>query len=575
MKLDILLASGRSKKHELSDDIEMRIRELEASREPIHQALCTAYHDIYQIAIDFGESPRRAEVVTTALKWTFCTFRTFRLSEIAYICALRSDGTFQHEINENYILEVCSNLLIRTISGEVRPAHFSVREYFEQQLPEEYAVPNQHVRVAVMCLRYSLSNHLNSVGSLPRDTIVGFPESLSKYMTEHWSRHCRESSDDGAITALLDEKHAKETARSNSVLGDDSLHSAIYSNNHAAVHFLLAKKIDITIVDLMGNSALHEAVRLNRVDILHTLLNFKVDLQSRNNNGNTAMHVACFWGNSEALTILLSSGAERNLPNIDGLYPIHIATLQGHENIVKALVASGIDLSAGDDNFDTALHYSVATSQEPMVAILLRNSPNINHRNEHGETALHYAALTGDVDIGRMLCEAGVDLLISDIVGLTPLEVAENLTHTAFENMLASFRPSSPHAEYNYRGQLSRPLTQLCSFCDFDNWMQSAYTGTNTKHWSSYEELLISIRSGCVFCSVIRDGLTRDFPENIIESVKDTELSVRLRLARHQIYQEGRKDLIEITIGNMGSTKLEISLQSSKHTQTPATGVTK
>jgi ankyrin repeat protein len=187
------------------------------------------------------------------------------------------------------------------------------------------------------------------------------------------------------------------------------------------------------------------------------LLDFKAP------NGSSAMLLAAYYGHPEVAEVFKRHGAkpdvfeasalgdleavrtlvgrDRGLVNAfaaDGFYPLGLAAFFGHRAIVEFLLKNGADvnLSARNAQKVTALHGAVARRDVEIVKMLLEAGADPNARQERGFAPLHDAAANGSVALVELLLKHGAlaDSKADD--GKTPADMAGERGHKEVVEML-------------------------------------------------------------------------------------------------------------------------------------------
>ena len=127
------------------------------------------------------------------------------------------------------------------------------------------------------------------------------------------------------------------------------------------------------------------------------------DINTRDSNGKTLLHHACEYGLTEGVSILLANNAQVDVCDKKGDTPIHCACQNDH------------------------IHYDICK-------ILIQWNPSSTQggsglralaaKDKRSRTILHYTCIFGDVDVADTLLKAGVDSLIQDIHGNSPMHYA-------------------------------------------------------------------------------------------------------------------------------------------------------
>lgn len=76
------------------------------------------------------------------------------------------------------------------------------------------------------------------------------------------------------------------------------------------------------------------------------------------------------------------------------------------------------------DDIAYPLHYAVGAKVVDNVRLLLQNQAQVNAADRFGNTALHLAVQYKQLDICRLLVEAGADASIQNEDRLTPVDIA-------------------------------------------------------------------------------------------------------------------------------------------------------
>ena len=175
---------------------------------------------------------------------------------------------------------------------------------------------------------------------------------------------------------------------------------------------------------------------------------------SRSEHRRTPLHHAAAKNQAEVVRLLLAFGADPNATDLTGATPLVTAAQENADGGVAALLIDAgarIDFIAafslkrydlaeamlrenpariGSDGEDTiALHVAVSKRNADAVRWLIDHKVDVNAKRvmwDCNHTALHMTAADGNVEIARMLLDAGADPQIhDDKYDNTPLGWAE------------------------------------------------------------------------------------------------------------------------------------------------------
>ena len=172
----------------------------------------------------------------------------------------------------------------------------------------------------------------------------------------------------------------------------------------------------------LGETPLHRAAA-NGYDhaVLAMLVNAGADLNAQRPDGATPFTLAVRHGNSAAATWLAVQGADRSrLTPTDRLLS---ACLTVNESEARALLSVHPGLIANLSNDDAGcLLDAFANHEEAAVRLMVSLGWPLTPESEWGGTALHWAAWQGQVDLARVLIEAGAPVNVRDSrYGSSPL----------------------------------------------------------------------------------------------------------------------------------------------------------
>ncbi|KAM9358027.1 CARD- and ANK-domain containing inflammasome adapter protein [Symphorus nematophorus] len=248
----------------------------------------------------------------------------------------------------------------------------------------------------------------------------------------HLAAHCNRPE---LVDVLL-----RAGAQVNAVTSDGltPLHIASQQGHLRPVIQLLQGKADPGLKDRLGRTALHWAASYQgESSIVDLLLSANANPNATDNEKKTALHLAALGGRVDAVTSLLSRKAKGVAKDMDGSTPLHYAAAGGHASTVSALLQSLNNKGIDERNTwrKTPLHAAAERGRDSVAVLLLEAGAKINSTDHSKDTPLHFAVRGGHQDVVRTLVNWGqdghmtrrkkVNLLVTNNVGKTPLQVAE------------------------------------------------------------------------------------------------------------------------------------------------------
>jgi ankyrin len=249
--------------------------------------------------------------------------------------------------------------------------------------------------------------------------------------------------------------------------GDTRLADAMMRADREVVRALLRQGADVNALQPDGTSALHWAARKDDVESAQLLLRAGAKVDASTRYGVVPLHLAAVNGSAAMIDALLRAGADPNAANPGGETPLMTAARTGTLDAVTLLLDTGAAVDAREDvRGQTALMWAVLENHPAVVRVLLARGAEIDAQTKvdvpdgtsgapegtsgdigaHGPgiyrsravpspagamTPLLYAARDGNVEMARLLVDAGADINRTSANGTGPLVAAITNNHIA------------------------------------------------------------------------------------------------------------------------------------------------
>ena len=258
---------------------------------------------------------------------------------------------------------------------------------------------------------------------------------------------------------------------------------AVKARDAEVVGDLLARQADVNFVQADGSTVLLWAAYHDDLELVEQLLEAGAAAGAANDYGVTPLALACANARPAVVDVLLAAGADANAAVSTGETVLMACARAGSAAAVGVLVARGANVNAreGLEN-QTALMWAVAQGHPAVVAALLEAGATVDARSRasrhvisrrlqselrYGElgrsygtdaeetqvggfTPLLFAARHGNVDVARLLLDAGADVNDAAPDGASVLLVATLSGHRALARFFLDrgANPNSATAGY-------------------------------------------------------------------------------------------------------------------------------
>lgn len=411
LQLALFFSSKSRLRH--SKDVETKLRTLD--RKTGLPELNLVYREIYDMNTDAGSESRA--VAVRAFRWILAAYTPLELAELSYAAAIRDDGVLDHEVNNDFVLDVCSNFVTIDASNHAQFAHTSVRDFLEDLKIEDsrvYSERMNHSQAAKTCLVYLTSSMFLSAAENELGT--GFPA----YVRSFWANHCHTCEEtrekDNVLRKLLVDFLSLEEVHPGFLRWHNCVAPHVTSKNFyiAAPFFVIYdkyRKRDMEEECLTPEPSPFLVACV--IGVLDVVVKHRTEdqamLNARNSWSHSGLHLACIFGHLDVALTLLEKGASADTRDIGGRTPLHFAVNAEREAFVRMLLEAGADVESKDDLGLSPMHSAVNTENEALVRTLLEAGADVESKDNMGLSPLFSAVTKGSIPLVRILLDFGAN----------------------------------------------------------------------------------------------------------------------------------------------------------------------
>ncbi|XAR63544.1 Non-specific serine/threonine protein kinase [Bertholletia excelsa] len=222
--------------------------------------------------------------------------------------------------------------------------------------------------------------------------------------------------------------------------GDPPLVFALAAGSPECVRALIRRHANVKsrLREGLGPSVAHVCAYHGQPDCMRELLFAGADPNAVDDEGESVLHRAVSKKYTECALVILEHGGCKSMGiiNSKNLTPLHLCIATWNVTVVRRWVdlASPEDISSAIDipsPVGTALCMAASLKKDheaegrELVRLLLAKEADPNALDtQHGRTVLHTAALANDVELAKIILEAGVDVNIRSVHNTIPLHMA-------------------------------------------------------------------------------------------------------------------------------------------------------
>lgn len=222
--------------------------------------------------------------------------------------------------------------------------------------------------------------------------------------------------------------------------GDPPLVFALAAGSPECVRALVQRNADVRSIlrEGLGPSVAHVCAYHGHPDCMRELLLAGADPNAIDDEGESVLHRAVAKKYTECAIVILENGGCKSMGimNSKGLTPLHLCVMTWNVAIVERWmelassreIADAIDIPSPAGTvlcMAAALKKGHEDAGRKLVRILLAAGADpASQETQHGRTALHTAAMINDVELVKVILDAGVDVNIRNLRNTIPLHVA-------------------------------------------------------------------------------------------------------------------------------------------------------
>ena len=219
--------------------------------------------------------------------------------------------------------------------------------------------------------------------------------------------------------------------------GIHPLSEAVLQNDKYLVDLLIEKGADVHLRDEgqngFGRGLLHYAAKVNNLELAKQLIELGEEIDLADLNDQTPLDIAVESGQNEMLQLLIELGADPLRESRGGSVPILLAAGNGQSKAIRLLVEHGADVNFRHERGWTPLLLALYYNHEDTAEYLLEHGADVSARLKEGYGAAGIAATLSNAGMLRRIIDAGAP------VDYEMESSGRNIIHACAENALSQF----------------------------------------------------------------------------------------------------------------------------------------
>jgi ankyrin repeat protein len=354
---------------------------------------------------------------------------------------------------------------------------------------------------------------------------------------------------------------------------------ASISGNLEIMRLLIEAGADVNGLDEWGDTPLMATVEFRHIEAATLLLENGADIDITKPTGTTALMIAARNGDLMSTEILLRKGADPNIGLGSGDTALSLAAWKNDEDIVRELIEHGAissrfalgrtradintvirallklnlpvrylcneaTIPASDTFESNPLVVSIRSNDIASVKSFIDSGENVNTHSQYlirGQywtlTPLVLASLSGNLDIMRLLIEAGANVDQQDGYGQTPLMATVECKHLEATNLLikhgADVNEKNPVKKTALmvaarHGDRESAKFILSKGADPNIGFGSGYTALSVAAWFGYEDIVRELIEHGAMADHVAIASMRERITNQIRALLMLSMSVKM-----------------------------------------------
>jgi uncharacterized protein len=236
----------------------------------------------------------------------------------------------------------------------------------------------------------------------------------------------------GVVLTMRDQARRREVPAAVATPGQRAFFTAARLGDVAALRDGIGRGQEVNAREpAHGRTALMRAAAFGHLEAVQLLLASRADPRAADAQKLTALHIAADAGEASVIAPLVAAGADPSALAEYGahpLTPLGVALREGHLDVVTALLAAGADSDRAGPRELPPIQAAIESHRPDLVRALIAGRAAL--RIPGSASILHFAlrdCRLADLEIVKLLVEAGADTRARDERGDTPLELIEKM----------------------------------------------------------------------------------------------------------------------------------------------------